>query len=557
MAAEQPMPLLFLPHRSTHDPRNGRILDTQARAHASKQGHLKSARSKTLKFVPYFSAARAVGSSGPPETRVSPKPGGSSSNNKITSEKTGAYHHHHSSRSEPRPKGVPSRGIGVACWDPFNSLAVPNLEQDEHFMLHYAFSTTWSAFGESERGKRAFAQSWMWRTMENPATLFAQLLGSSTHYILSSSGSRIQSRMITMGLRWKVQAIKALRCEIEKYQVSPDATVTDSALVAVFVLAVHDGFELSPQPEPHPLSPLATYRDMHIYGRMTFGEEHVKALYTLIERRGGFSHIDQHTFGCVMPLLDMLYHSRMGSVPRFPCYRRLQKILRTTLWQPDERASRLLGILGSPFRPGPPDESLLSVIQLNPNLIEVIAVMAELTVAIDHFCRGGSGAPASLDVLANNCDWVSHRLLSTTTYLMSSNDEINTDQQSSHNTGTVMREVCRLSSLIYLDMVIFPNPQHAQIKSRHSATMLPLICGLHQSEWNRDGCVAEFLIWATMLGAIASRFTELHDSYLDLIHAYQVERCSTWDVVELCLRRHLWLDYVCDLPAKTLWSEAR
>lgn len=138
--------------------------------------------------------------------------------------------------------------------------------------------------------------------MENPATLYAQLLGSSTHYVLSCSESMTHSHTITMGLQWKAQAIQALRCEIDGYQAFPDVAIADSALVAIFVLAVHGGFDLSPQLEPHPLSPLATYRDMHIYGRMTFAEEHVRALYTFIEQRGGLGHIDQPTFGCVMHL---------------------------------------------------------------------------------------------------------------------------------------------------------------------------------------------------------------------------------------------------------------
>ncbi|KAH6962672.1 hypothetical protein BKA56DRAFT_636921 [Ilyonectria sp. MPI-CAGE-AT-0026] len=544
MTSGQPAPLLFLNHLSTDSFRKERQLDTRAKAHASRQGHqLKSTQPKHFKFVSCFSRGGTGRDSGLAETKASTKPSGRPAKSKSTP-KRGRPNDQDASQLLPR--GISPRGIGVGVWDPFNSLIVPNLAQDEHFMLHYAFSTTWSAFGESEGGKNTFVQHWMWRTMENPATLYAQLLGSSTHYVLSCSESMSHSHTITMGLQWKAQAIQALRCEIDGYQAFPDVAIADSALVAIFVLAVHGGFDLSPQPEPHPLSPLATYRDMHIYGKMTFAEEHVRALYTFIEQRGGLGHIDQPTFGCVMHLLDMLYNARLGSVPRFPCDRQLQTILQTELWQPDQKATHLLKILGKAFRPALGDESSGITSQLNQNMTDVLATMAEITVALDHFHRGGSGAPESLDVLANNCDWVSHKLLSTTSYLTPDVDELNAGQLPME-TGPVLREICRLSSLIFLDMIILPTPPHAQIKYRHSLAMLPLVSALQGSEWNADGCVSEFLIWATMLGAVASRFTELHGSYLDLVYEYQARRCSTWETIRPRINRHLWLDCILQL----------
>lgn len=137
--------------------------------------------------------------------------------------------------------------------------------------------------------------------MESPAALHAQILGACTHRMGSSSRSAAQNSILATGLRSKGKAIKALQHEIEQFQGSSDAAVSDSMLLSIFVLAIHERIDLSYLPEPHPRSPMATYRDMHIYGRMKFKKEHMDALYALIDRKGGLPNMDEPTFGYVIP----------------------------------------------------------------------------------------------------------------------------------------------------------------------------------------------------------------------------------------------------------------
>lgn len=79
------------------------------------------------------------------------------------------------------------------------------------------------------------------------------------------------------------------------------AGATDSMVLAILVLAVHDSIDLTPVPEPHPLAPLAMYRDMHIYGQMRMRDEHMTALYSLVEQKGGLPRMNQTVFGYVLP----------------------------------------------------------------------------------------------------------------------------------------------------------------------------------------------------------------------------------------------------------------
>lgn len=135
MASGQPAPLLFLNHLSTDSFRKERQLDTRAKAHASRQGHqLKSTQPKNFKFVTCFSRGGTGRDSGLAETKASTKPSGRPAKSKSTP-KRGRPNDQDASQLLPR--GISPRGIGVGVWDPFNSLIVPNLAQDEHFMLHY------------------------------------------------------------------------------------------------------------------------------------------------------------------------------------------------------------------------------------------------------------------------------------------------------------------------------------------------------------------------------------------------------------------------------------
>jgi hypothetical protein len=94
--------------------------------------------------------------------------------------------------------------------------------------------------------------------MESPLVFYTQILGSSTHYSISSPGAQGQDHIITRGLQRKIQAIRALRARIEQYK--PGSSEVDQGLLlAIFILAIHGNFDLTDKPSPHPLSPTMQY----------------------------------------------------------------------------------------------------------------------------------------------------------------------------------------------------------------------------------------------------------------------------------------------------------
>ncbi|KAJ4217980.1 hypothetical protein NW759_008574 [Fusarium solani] len=524
-------PLFFLQHQSAGSSDNGQ-LNAEARAHVARQAALKEAKKpKTLQFItcspgtkPRRNHYRLTGETDDPEEDRDIR----------------------RLRASHRCK-IPLSPKKAASFDPFDSLAVPEPAREEQFLLHYAFNRTLPAFGESEKYKRDFAHSWITRTMESPLVFYAQILGSSTHYSISSPGADGQNRIITRGLQRKIQAIRALRTKIEQYK--PGSSEVDQGLLlAIFILAIHGSFDLTDRPEPHPLSPMATYRDMNIYGRMTFGEEHINALYYIVEQNGGIPCVDQHAFGYVLPLFDIVYSARAGCVPRFSCPRQLEPLLGGNSWKPDAQASKMLTTYGQRLRPSPDG---VIPIYLDQSLVKVFQVMAEVTIGLDHYCRGGEGAPDSLDVLLNNCDWAAHTTLSLPSYTtMPTKGE---DEESGIDVSCTLREICRLCALLHVDMVLLPTPPHTGIKLRHAKNLLRQLEVLDKQEPIGDDQVSEFLIWATVLGAIASRFTELEVRYRARIERLAQE--TAWDIVKPRLEQQLWFNPVYDGPACSLWHE--
>ncbi|KAI8677599.1 hypothetical protein NCS56_00650200 [Fusarium sp. Ph1] len=547
MASNKGFSLFFVNHNPTGSPPGDRQLNAAARAHVARQAlKNRSARPRNLKFVSYTPETMRHGDGSGPSTRP----------NDTYGEEHQASTNADRDRAvtDPASRRMSSCPLRPAGWDPFHSFTMSGMGRDEHLMLYYAFTTTWPQFGEFESGRRNFAQSWLWRTLESPAAFYAGLMGSATHYTIFCPTASIQNRILTMGLKWKIQAIRAVRSLIEQHQSGSPREFTNSDLLAIFVLAIHGSINFSDEPEPHPLSPFATYRHMHVYGWLQPGKEHMNAIYYIVDQKGGISNIDQHAFGFVLPILDMLYNARLDTPPRYPCLRQLKPMVQEGLWAPDLEAYQKLKTLGECFRTSP-DASLPTAPYLEPKMVKLLEVMAEVTVALDHYCRRGPGAPDSLDVLANNCDWASHAILSLPPYIPLAMSRSDLDQQPDIDTTTILHEICRLCTLLYHDMVLLPTPPHTGTKLRHSSRVLCLIQVIQRKDPIEDLRVVDFLTWAMVIGGIAARFTKLQVSYIKLIE--KVARDTAWEVIHPRWERYLWFNAVCDEPASIIWFKAQ
>lgn len=73
-------------------------------------------------------------------------------------------------------------------------------------------------------------------------------------------------------------------------------------LMPVVALAINDDIDVSGEEEPMPMSSISLLRDMHVYSRMRFGEEHIDVLFRLIGENGGLENTDKGALGTIAPL---------------------------------------------------------------------------------------------------------------------------------------------------------------------------------------------------------------------------------------------------------------
>ena len=65
------------------------------------------------------------------------------------------------------------------------------------------------------------------------------------------------------------------------------------------------------------------------------------------------------------------------------------------------------------------------------------------------------------------------------------------------------------------------------------------------------------ILWTAIIGAIASQGLELQDAFTKFIaDTFVSEDKMTWDEVKACMVTFLWVDVVCDEPARRVWEAA-
>ena len=138
--------------------------------------------------------------------------------------------------------------------------------------------------------------------MESSACFYSQIVGAATHYAIARRDTPITSdKLSAVRLSCKAKAIEKLRHEIDLYHNKAASVPFEALVMAIFCLAVHDNIDNTEQPEAQ-MSLLARLRDMQIYYRVLFADEHMRILYRLIEQHGGLGNLDKTAFGAVVPL---------------------------------------------------------------------------------------------------------------------------------------------------------------------------------------------------------------------------------------------------------------
>lgn len=514
--------------------KNTRGSKSAARAHVTKEFHRKVRLKRRETFV------SEVGTSPPPAAQpkveeVSIKEEAVEEDDDDTLEQIPARQRS-PSVSDPVARSVIQWNISQSRSDPFNQLPIQDMPPFLQRVLDHALLHTWPATVPA-KGSNALENpvnaAWLQASMQYPVVFHAFLYAASLQLLTACKGRELvkSGEMIRFD-----QYQKAIHL-INKHITELDGPPPDALIMAVTTLAVHGSRASEPGTECHPQSPLATQQYLHMYGQMLIAESHVSGLTELIQRKGGIEGMETYGMADTIALADIYLATKRLRKPQLPLHWPKESLVSTERYTPDDAAVAMGSIVGNGF-------GLLHSHLAGDTLCEVLEQMGQLTTALDQYTRGGQAAPDMVELTATR-NSLQHQLLSLElTTLEGPLNEL------------VIAEICRISALIFSDMVLFPLPATQKVKPFLAARLKSLLV-----TWNVE-CPSEAqlrtLAWATMLGCIASTFAAEHDWFLQQLSMHLSKLVILdWPKLRRLCSSFLWWPPVCDSPGRVVWSEVQ
>ncbi|KIW69929.1 hypothetical protein, variant [Phialophora macrospora] len=436
--------------------------------------------------------------------------------------------------SEKPIYAVSASSLGQGQVDPFDSAPVKGLDNFIYSILDFAYDYAFPSFVPAAPTTSLPTHRANRRRLgrEFGFLLEAQIVAAAKFQLspMISLTEQKRRRIQAINEVHEKRAVELLNQEIQRI----DTTPSDTLIYASALLAYVSGPSYDWTSTRHPKSPLATAQNLHAMGHLDIIPERVQAVRTLVQLRGGIDALSLPFQRIVLTYLDTIVSTRLGVRPGWAWPTAVPESLqRTGEHILDHTAAQMMQVMGSGF----------SELQ-HEEMRQTLLLMCEATVALDHCHRGGSLPPAIWDVARIRLA-VQHRLCWF---------EPLTPEQTS--LADIQSELCRLSALIYSDLVLFPIPEQSSVKQ-------PLLYDLsraldkyesgHRSlEFDRD-----FLAWCVMLAAAASTsHTVFRSQYIQRLETVirSDERLRNWDFYKGLVRRYIWWGYLLDPLAREAFT---
>ena len=197
---------------------------------------------------------------------------------------------------------------------------------------------------------------------------------------------------------------------------------------------------------------------------------------------------------------------------------------------------------------------------IHPVLYELFELMKQLTIALNRLRRGDS-SPFLLQGLVIGRNWIQGGLLSLNG--PARNVQTAISPAPSITTQDALLEACRLSGLIFSDMVLFPIPWGTGVKPRlasqlHTTLRLPCLDAIRRET---RGIHRDLVIWVLYLGSIAAFLTIHEEWYIqelsEMLDHDLLSSDNGFDRICVLMNRFLWWEYVCNQPGERIWRLLR
>lgn len=179
---------------------------------------------------------------------------------------------------------------------------------------------------------------------------------------------------------------------------------------------------------------------------------------------------------------------------------------------------------------------------LSDHLFQTIDTIQEVTFGYDLYLRKDKSAPRLIHVIwGRNC--LLHDLLS----LPDRSAEI-------LDFDSYLYEVCRLGTLAYMLLVLFPLPR---VSGLHYTLAQRLMLALDNCSVS-EACYEypDLLLWAMVLGGILADGTDLRPWFIELLtRTPETYGSWAWGTVKEVCAKFLWLEEDCDEAGEAVWRE--
>jgi hypothetical protein len=129
------------------------------------------------------------------------------------------------------------------------------------------------------------SKAWFSSAMEHPLLFHALAFAGSIHLDFLHSAQIYPNKALS--LSHKLAVIQ----EVNKCLNDTDVALRDEVILAILILASHEAMNISAGKENPFNSPLKSAQWLNIYSAITYVPEHMKAVLSLVELRGGLENI--------------------------------------------------------------------------------------------------------------------------------------------------------------------------------------------------------------------------------------------------------------------------
>jgi hypothetical protein len=182
--------------------------------------------------------------------------------------------------------------------------------------------------------------------------------------------------------------------------------------------------------------------------------------------------------------------------------------------------------------------------QDHPDIVKLALYAIRLTACLDQTQRRGP-EHLSLKELGILATIFQHDLY-----------ELNPTLGAGDLTRDPLSNIARLALQIYSDLVLFPAAETYHAKDRLCRELLATL-----RQYFSDGApqfdeLKVLILWAVVLGAIASDSTYNRDWYLRRMIGLVIQLDLDWDTFKACMEQFIWWDYMFDDRVSNAWAEA-